>query len=169
MLFMGGEFGQWIEWNPGRSLDWNLLDYEPHRQLKQLVADLNHLCRAEPSLHEIDFEWQGFEWIDFHDADSSVVSFLRRARAPNDHLVVACNFTPVPRAGYRIGVPDPRFYREVLNTDEAKYGGSGVTNSLGCQALPSPWQNQPCHIDITLPPLGVAIFKPEHQLQDVSL
>jgi 1,4-alpha-glucan branching enzyme len=161
MLFMGGEFGQWVEWNPSQSLDWHLLDYQPHRQVKQLVADLNRLYRAEPSLYEVDFEWQGFEWVDFHDADHSVVAFLRRARDPDNHLVVVCNFTPVPHTGYRIGVPEPRFYREVLNTDEAKYGGSGVTNSPGRQAVPSPWQNQPCHIDITLPPLAVAIFKPE--------
>jgi 1,4-alpha-glucan branching enzyme len=161
MLFMGGEFGQWMEWNPSRPLDWNLLDYEPHRQVKQLLADLNRLCRAEPSLHEVDFEWQGFEWIDFHDADHCVIAFLRRPRERSDHLVVVCNFTPVCQAGYRIGVPEPCFYREVLNTDEAKYGGSGVTNWPGRQAVPMPWQNQPCYIELTLPPLGVAIFKPE--------
>jgi 1,4-alpha-glucan branching enzyme len=161
MLFMGGEFGQWNEWNSRQSLDWNLLDYDPHRQLKQLLADLNRLYRAEPSLYEVDFEWQGFQWIDFHDADSSVLAFLRRARDPQDHLVVVCNFTPVPRAGYRVGVPEALFYREVLNTDEAKYGGSGVTNSPGRQATASPWQNQPCHIQITLPPLAVVIFKPQ--------
>jgi 1,4-alpha-glucan branching enzyme len=161
MLFMGGEFGQWIEWNPSQALDWNLLDYQPHRQVKQLVADLNRLYKAEPSLHEVDFEWQGFEWIDFHDADNSVVAFLRRARDPNNHLVVVCNFTPLSHTGYRIGVPEPCFYREVLNTNDAKYGGSGVTNAPGRQAVPVPWQNQPCHIETTLPPLGVAIFKPE--------
>jgi len=161
MLFMGGEFGQWIEWNPSRALDWNLLDYEPHRRVKQLVADLNRLYKAEPSLYEVDFEWEGFEWIDFHDADHSVVAFLRRARDPNNHLVVVCNFTPLSHAGYRIGVQEPCFYREVLNTDDAIYGGSGVTNAPGRQAVPVPWQNQPCHIETTLPPLGVAIFKPE--------
>jgi 1,4-alpha-glucan branching enzyme len=161
MLFMGGELGHWNEWNAGQPLDWNLLDYEPHRQVKQLLADLNRLYRAEPSLYEVDFEWQGFKWIDFHDADSSVLAFLRRARDPRDHLVVVCNFTPVPRAGYHVGVPEACFYREVLNTDEAKYGGSGVINSPGRQAARSPWQNQPCHIQITLPPLAVAIFKPE--------
>jgi 1,4-alpha-glucan branching enzyme len=161
MLFMGGEFGQWIEWDPSRALDWNLLDYEPHGQVKQLVADLNRLYKAEPSLHEVDFEWQGFKWIDFHDADNSVVAFLRRARDPNNHLVVVCNFTPLAHIGYRIGVPEPCFYREVLNTDDAKYGGSGVTNAPGQQAVPAPWHSQPCHIETTLPPLGVAIFKPE--------
>jgi 1,4-alpha-glucan branching enzyme len=161
MLFMGCEIGQWNEWNSKQSLDWNLLDYIPHQQVRRLVADLNHLYQAEPSLYEVDFEWQGFEWIDFHDTDNSVVVFQRRARDPNNHLVVVCNFTPIPRERYHIGVPAPCFYREVLNTDAAQYGGSGVTNSPGRQAVPMPWQNQPCHIDVTLPPLGIAIFKPE--------
>jgi 1,4-alpha-glucan branching enzyme len=161
MLFMGGEIGQWNEWNSKQSLDWNLLDYIPHQQVRRLVADLNHLYQAEPSLYEVDFEWQGFEWIDFHDTDNSVVVYQRRARDPNNHLVVVCNFTPLPRERYHIGVPASCFYREVLNTDAAHYGGSGVTNSPGRQAVPMPWQNQPCHIDVTLPPLGIAIFKPE--------
>jgi len=161
MLFMGGEIGQWNEWNSKQSLDWNLLDFIPHQEVRRLVADLNHLYRAEPSLYEVDFDWQGFEWIDFHDTDNSVVVFQRRARDPNNHVVVVCNFTPVPRERYHIGVPAPCFYREVLNTDASHYGGSGVTNSPGRQATPMPWQNQPCHIDVTLPPLGVAIFKPE--------
>jgi 1,4-alpha-glucan branching enzyme len=161
MLFMGGEIGQWNEWNSKQSLDWNLLDFIPHQQIRRLVADLNHLYRAEPSLYEVDFEWQGFEWIDFHDTDNSVVVFQRRASDPNNHVVVVCNFTPVPRERYHIGVPASCFYREVLNTDAAHYGGSGVTNSPGRQAVPMPWQNHPCHIDVTLPPLGIAIFKPE--------
>jgi len=97
MLFMGGEIGQWNEWNSKQSLDWNLLDFIPHQQIRRLVADLNHLYRAEPSLYEVDFEWQGFEWIDFHDTDNSVVVFQRRASDPNNHVVVVCNFTPVPR------------------------------------------------------------------------
>jgi 1,4-alpha-glucan branching enzyme len=161
MLFMGGEIGQWNEWNSKQSLDWNLLDYIPHQEIRRLVADLNHLYQAEPSLYEVDFEWQGFEWIDFHDTDNSVVVYQRRARDPNNHLVVVCNFTPIPRERYHIGVPASCFYREVLNTDASHYGGSGVTNSPGRQATPMPWQNQPCHIDVTLPPLGIAIFKPE--------
>ncbi len=161
MLFMGGEIGQWNEWNSKQSLDWNLLDYIPHQQVRRLVADLNHLYQAEPSLYEVDFEWQGFEWIDFHDTDNSVIVYQRRARDPNNHLVVVCNFTPTPRERYHIGVPAPCFYREVLNTDATQYGGSGTTNSPGRQATPMPWQNQPCHIDVTLPPLGIAIFKPE--------
>ncbi len=161
MLFMGGEFGQWIEWNCNQSLDWHLLDYEPHHKLQQLVADLNRLYRAEPALHEVDFEPTGFEWVDFHDADNSVVVFLRRARARDEHVVVVCNFTPVPRYGYRIGVPRACFYREVLNTDATAYGGSGITNSPGQHAMCQPWHNQPFCLELTLPPLGVAILKPE--------
>jgi 1,4-alpha-glucan branching enzyme len=161
MLFMGGEFGQWIEWNSNQSLDWHLLDYEPHRKLQQLVADLNRLYRAEPALHEVDFEPTGFEWVDFRDTDNSVVVFLRRARARDEHVVVVCNFTPAPRYGYRIGVPAACFYREVLNTDATAYGGSGITNSPGQYATYQPWHNQPFCLELTLPPLGVAILKPE--------
>ncbi|MFB3923064.1 MAG: 1,4-alpha-glucan branching protein GlgB [Terriglobia bacterium] len=161
MLFMGGEFGQWIEWNANQSLDWHLLDYEPHQQLQRLVGDLNRLYRAEPALHEVDFEHTGFEWVDFHDADQSVIIFLRRARNREQHVVVACNFTPVPRTGYRVGVPAAGFYRELLNSDDSQYGGSGLTNGPGVQAIQQPWHNQPCSITLTLPPLGVAILKPE--------
>jgi len=161
LLFMGGEFGQWREWHEGQSLDWHLLDYEPHRKLQQLVADLNQLYRAEPVLHEVDFEWKGFEWVDFHDSDNCVIVFLRRARNRDQHLVFACNFTPLPRCGYRLGVPEARFYREVLNTDATKYGGSGVTNALGLPAICQPWQNQPFCLELTLPPLAVVILKPE--------
>ena len=160
MLFMGGEIGQWNEWNLKQALDWNLLDNEPYRQVKHLVTDLNRLCQTEPALHEVDFEWQGFEWIDFHDADSAVVAFLRRGRDPGNHLVVVCNFTPVPRPGYRIGVPEARFYRELLNTNAVPYGGSGLGNPPGRQAVQLPWQNQPCFLEIDLPPLAVTIFKP---------
>ncbi len=169
MLFMGGEFGQWSEWRANSSLDWHLLDHEPHRKLQRLVADLNRLYRAEPALYEIDFDSHGFEWIDFHDAENSVIAFLRRAKDHDRHVVVICNFTPVPRHGYRIGVPLPCFYREVLNTDSFEYGGSGVTNQAGRQADPRPWHNQPCSVELTLPPLGVIIIKPEEQADPASL
>jgi len=161
LLFMGGEFGQWREWNVNESLDWHLLHDEPHHQLQRLLADLNRVYRAEPALHEVDFEHEGFEWIDFHDADNSIITFLRRSKAGDHHLVVVCNFTSVARPGYRIGVPEACFYRELLNTDAKQYGGSGVTSQPGWQAVPQPWHNQPCAIELTLPPLGVVIFKPE--------
>jgi 1,4-alpha-glucan branching enzyme len=161
LLFMGGEFGQWREWNENESLDWHLLAYDPHRQLQQLVGDLNRLYRGEPSLYEVDFQHTGFEWIDFSDVDHSIISFLRRAQNRDDHVVVVCNFTPVARYGYRIGVPLACFYREVINTDAAHYGGSGVTHGAGVQADPQPWHNQPCSVQLNLPPLGVLILKPE--------
>ena len=161
MLFMGCEFGQWIEWNAAQSLDWNLLDYEPHRKLQGLVARLNQLHKAEPTLHQIDFEYTGFDWIDFHDVDHSVIAFLRKGETPGDHMVVVCNFTPVPHHGYHLGVPEACWYREILNTDAAEFGGSGVTNAPGRQAFPLVWQNQPCCVELTLPPLGVIYLKPE--------
>jgi 1,4-alpha-glucan branching enzyme len=161
LLFMGGEIGQWIEWNSSKSLDWNLLDYEPHRRLRQLVSDLNRLYRAEPALYEVDFEHTGFDWIDFRDADNSIIAFIRRARNRDQHLIVVCNFTPVPRRNYRVGVPEGCFYREVLNTDATQYGGSGVANPPGSQATSQPWQGQPCSLELTLPPLGIVILKPQ--------
>jgi 1,4-alpha-glucan branching enzyme len=161
LLFMGGEFGQWIEWNSNASLDWNLLDYEPHRRLKQMMADLNALYRAEPALYEIDFEYPGFDWIDFRDADHSIIAFIRRPKDRSRYLVVICNFTPEPQYHYRVGVPDACFHREALNTDATQYGGSGLTNQPGIQAAPMPWQSQPCSLELTLPPLGVVILKPE--------
>ncbi len=161
MLFMGCEFGQWIEWNAAQALDWNLLAYEPHRKLQGLVTRLNQLHRAEPALHQIDFDFTGFEWIDFHDVDHSVIAFIRRGRTPGDHMVVVCNFTPVPHQGYRLGVPEACFYREILNTDDVQFGGSGVVNAPGRNAFPLVWQNQPCCLEITLPPLGVVYLKPE--------
>jgi len=161
MLFMGGEFGQWIEWNSKESLDWHLLEYEPHQKLQHLVAELNRLYRSEPALYEVDFEYTGFEWVDFHDADSSIIVFLRWSRHRARHVVVACNFTPLPRYGYRIGVPEACFYREVLNTDAVQFGGSGITNSPGQQAIYQPWQNQPYCLELTLPPLGVMVLRPD--------
>jgi 1,4-alpha-glucan branching enzyme len=161
MLFMGAELGQWNEWNAARSLEWNLLDYEPHRKLQGLVERLNQLHWAEGALHQVDFEPNGFEWIDFHDVDDSVIAFVRKGLAPGDHLVVVCNFTPVPHPGYRVGVPEACFYQEILNTDDAQFGGSGITNAPGRQAIPLVWQNQPCSVEITLPPLGVVYLKPQ--------
>jgi 1,4-alpha-glucan branching enzyme len=161
MLFMGGEFGQWIEWNCKQSLDWNLLEHEPHRKLQQLVAELNQLYRAEKALHEVDFEYSGFDWIDFHDADSSIISFVRWSRNRAQHVVVVCNFTPVVRHGYRIGVPATCFYREAINTDHADLGGSGVVNAPGRHAFLQPWHNQPACLELDLPPLGAVILTPE--------
>ncbi|MBI5755611.1 MAG: 1,4-alpha-glucan branching protein GlgB [Nitrospirae bacterium] len=160
LLFMGGEIGQWVEWNFDTSLDWHLLQYEPHQKLQRFVKDLNRLYRSEPSLYEIDFEYNGFEWIDFHDSDNSVLSFLRRGKNPDDILVFVCNFTPVVRELYKIGVPKPGYYREMLNSDAEIYGGGNMGNSGGVCAAPIPWQYRPYLIEITLPPLSVLVFKP---------
>jgi 1,4-alpha-glucan branching enzyme len=161
LLFMGGEFGQRREWDHDRSLDWHLLDARPyHRGVQRLVADLNRLHRAERALHELDCEPAGFAWIDGSDREHSVVSFVRRARDAGDCVIVVGNFTPVPRPGYRVGVPRPGFYRELVNTDAAVYGGSNLGNGGGVWAEATPWQEQPHSVLLTLPPLAVLFLKP---------
>jgi 1,4-alpha-glucan branching enzyme len=161
LLFMGNEFGQRREWNHDRSLDWHLLDENPrHRGLQRLVGDLNRLHQRERALHELDTEPAGFAWVDAADSDQSVVSFLRRARDPGDFVLVVCNFTPVPREGYRVGVPSPGFYRELLNSDAGEYGGSNLGNGGGMRAEPTPWQGHPHSLALTLPPLGALFLKP---------
>jgi len=159
LLFMGGEFGQWREWNHDQSLDWHLLEHEQHAQLLKFVADLNQMYRAQPALHEVDFHWDGFQWIDFHDVDESVIAFVRRAKKRDDFVVVVCNFTPVPRQGYRIGVPAAGQYRELLNSDSQYYGGSNLGNGLGVPADALPWQGLPYSLLLTLPPLATIVLK----------
>jgi len=160
MHFMGGEFGQWWEWNHDDSLQWHLCEYERHQGLQRFLRDLNRLYRNEPALHQVDFDWTGFQWIDFSDVEQSVIAFLRLAKHPDEVVVCVCNFTPVPRHGYRIGVPQPGWYRELLNSDATLYGGSNVGNAGGVQADPIPFQGQPCSVVLTLPPLGVLFLKP---------
>jgi 1,4-alpha-glucan branching enzyme len=161
LMFMGGEFGQRVEWNPDTSLEWHLLDYDTHRGLQTLTADLNGIYRNEPALHQVDFDWHGFEWIDCNDADSSILSFLRKARDPADFILVVANFTPVQRDVYRVGVPEAGFYREIMNTDAEKYGGTNLGNLGGVHAEAIPWNNQPYSIFIRMPALGVIYFKHE--------
>jgi len=161
LLFMGGEFGQWIEWNHQRSLDWHLLGYDSHRQLLDYVKDLNQLYTSEPSLHEVDFEYAGFQWIDFQDANGSTIAFQRKAKNADDYLIFALNFTPVPRLGVRLGVPERVFYKEVLNSDSWMYGGSNMGNSGGVTARAEGWAGWPCSIEVTLPPLAVIVLKPQ--------
>jgi 1,4-alpha-glucan branching enzyme len=161
LLFMGQDFGQWREWSEEHSLDWHLTEHEPHRKLQRWLADLNELYTREPALYEVDYEWQGFEWIDANDWENSAISYIRRAKDPQDYLVVACNFTPVVREGYRVGVPELVTYREVLNSDSEYYFGSNVGNGLGLPAQPLKWQQQPYSIEVTLPPLAIVILKPD--------
>src|SRR5579871_125988 len=163
LLFMGGEFGQWHEWAYQSSLDWHLLDYEPHQKLQRFVKDLNHLYLKEPSLYEVDTDWQGFDWIDFRDADNSVVAFLRKAKDPEDSLLFVCNFTPVPRHGYRLGVPRAGFYEEILNSDSELFGGSNVGNAGGVQTEDVESHAHPYSLRLTLPPLAVIVMKAKAQ------
>jgi 1,4-alpha-glucan branching enzyme len=163
LLFMGGEIGQSNEWNYEWQLDWDLLNFNPHRQMQSYVRTLNRLYAAQPSLHELDFNSEGFQWIDFHDVDNSIVSFLRRAKDRDDFIVVIANFTPVPREGYRVGVPVAGFYRELANSDSTDYGGRNIGNIEGLCSKPIPCQNQPHSILITVPPLAIVFFKPDKE------
>jgi 1,4-alpha-glucan branching enzyme len=160
LLFMGDEFGQWDEWNHEKSIDWHLLEFPPHRSLQKYLMDLNRIYRSEPSLHEVDFDYRGFSWIDFRDTDHSIISFIRHANDPENFLVVVCNFTPVPRTGYRIGVPVDCLYREILNSDSQIYYGSNMGNTGGVKADAVRWHGERYSIQITLPPLSVLIMKP---------
>lgn len=162
LLFMGGEIGQWNEWKESHSLDWNLLRYRPHQRLQKYVQDLNHIYGRESALHEVDFDYRGFEWIDFRDTDNCIVSFVRRAGNKSGHIVVVCNFTPVPRFGYRIGVPQFCFYRELLNSDSRLYWGSDLGNSGGVHSEAMPWHGQPFSVNLIIPPLSVLYLQPVH-------
>jgi 1,4-alpha-glucan branching enzyme len=162
LLFMGGEFGQWLEWDYMQSLDWHLL--EPpndahHAQLQQYIRDLNQLYQHEPAFSKLDYDPAGFSWIDFHDTDNSVVSFMRCSKNVDDTLVFVSNFTPVPRLGYRLGVPNPGEYYELINSDATRYGGSGLENGQLMPSGPIYWQSCPHSILLTLPPLATVILK----------
>ena len=159
LLFMGAEFGQWREWSEARSLDWNLLEKERHRKLQRFVAELFHLYQREAALYEVDFSWEGFAWIDPQDVEQSVISFVRRARDASNFLIVICNFTPVPRFGYRIGVPAKGQYVELLNSDAEVFGGSNLGNNGKLTSEAVAWHLQPYSIALTLPPLSTIIMK----------
>jgi 1,4-alpha-glucan branching enzyme len=169
LQFMGDEWGQGREWNDAASLDWHLLD-EPgeggvwHRGVRRLVSDLNVFVRDHPALHELDFDWTGFQWIDLFDADASVISFRRCAR-DGASLIFVCNFTPVVRYGYRVGLPEMGGYREALNSDAEIYGGSGVGNLGHVEAEPIPWHGQPFSVNLTLPPLAFFVLEPAAMAQ----
>jgi 1,4-alpha-glucan branching enzyme len=155
--FMGNEFAQGREWNVNQSLDWHLLENEWHRGVHQAMLDLNKLYKASPALYDLDFDYSGFQWIDCHDSEQSIVSFIRRAR-DKKFLVVVLNFTPVLRTGYRVGVPQSGFYREIFNSDAACYGGSNQGNGQGLHSDNVAWMNQPDSLLLTIPPLaGIVI------------
>ena len=159
LLFMGCEFAQEREWNHDHSLDWHLLDEELHRGVQRLVRDLNHVYRAHPALYAVDFEPRGFEWIDHGNREQSVISFLRRGNDQNRIVLAIANFTPIPRIGFRIGVPKPGYYRELLNTDSAFYGGSNVGNLSGVHAGEVPAHGHPWSLSLSLPPLATLYFE----------
>jgi len=159
LLFMGGEFGQWNEWYHEASLDWDLLGRPFHEGLRRWVEDLNRTYRSEKALYERDFEPGGFQWVDCNDSQQSTISLLRKGNHEDDTLLVACNFTPVPRHNYRVGAPKGGFWREILNSDSTNYGGSGQGNMGGIEAAPLPFHGYPYSLNLTLPPLGAVYFK----------
>jgi 1,4-alpha-glucan branching enzyme len=159
LLFMGGELGQYQEWNHDAELDWPLLQFPLHRGVQNWVRDLNAAYRREPALYEFDCEPAGFEWIDCHDADSSVVTFLRKGRSADDVMLFVFNYTPLPRHGYRVGVPAAGRWVEILNSDAPEYGGSGQGNLGGVDAEATPCHDRPYRLTVTAPPLAVVAFK----------
>lgn len=158
LTFMGGEFGQWTEWNHGESLDWHLLNYDPHRGVQKWMKDLNQLYRKEPLMYETDFESKEFEWIS-SDPESSVLAFIRRNESDGNYMLVTCNFTPVPRENYRVGVPVGGVWKEVLNSDAECYGGSGMGNFGELEAAPVPFHGREHSLSLTLPPLGILLIR----------
>lgn len=159
LLFMGGEFGQASEWNHDKSLDWHLLEYNFHQGIYKIVKDLNNLYKTEPALYEFGFENKGFEWLDYSDRESSVILFIRKGWRKEDTLVVACNFTPAVRYDYRVGVPIKGTWKEIFNSDNLKYGGSGVLNQGLMVTKPVKYHGKDYSFAITLPPLGVTVLK----------
>jgi 1,4-alpha-glucan branching enzyme len=159
---MGGELAQVQEWSHERSLDWHLLEDPGHAGVQALVRDLNRLYRDEPALWELDFDPAGFRWLEPNDAPTNVLAFARFSRDQERVLVCVCNFSPVPRPGYRVGLPRPGRWVEVVNTDSSPYGGSDVGNRSGVDATALPWHEQPFSAEATLPPLGVLWLAPEN-------
>jgi 1,4-alpha-glucan branching enzyme len=160
LLFMGGEFGQRREWTHEGELEWWVLQFGEHAGLSRWVADLNRLYRREPALHEVDFDACGFEWIDASDHESSTLAYLRRSRN-GDAVLVVCNFTPVPRHDYRVGVPAAGFWQELANSDALDYGGSGSGNLGGAWSQPVPMHGRGQSLALTLPPLATVILRCE--------
>ncbi len=159
LLFQGQEIGQYEEWNCEVGTRWELLAYDYHRKFQLLVQELNKLYIAQPALYEVDFHHTGFEWVDIHDVESSIISFIRRGEDPREFVLVACNFTPVLRKSYSIGVPEEGFYEEIFNTDAEMFGGANVGNGGLVTSEPKPMHSRLSSIPATIPPLGVVIFK----------
>ncbi|MCK5215035.1 MAG: 1,4-alpha-glucan branching protein GlgB [Candidatus Omnitrophica bacterium] len=165
LIFMGGELGQWSEWNNNKGLDWHLLDHPEHKGVQQWVKDLNHVYKCQPALFEKDFANDGFEWIDFSDWEQSIISFIRKGRFEEDTVLVVYNFTPVVRYNYRIGIPFNGYWREILNSGAKEYGGDGSGNFGGMLAEPVPFHGRKYSLSLTLPPLSALFFKYEKCIQ----
>lgn len=159
LFFMGGELGQWSEWSHDSSLDWHLTQWDRHSGVQLLMADLNHLYREIPALHELDFDPLGFEWVDCNDWENSILTFLRKGNGPNEVVLIGCNFTPVPRENYRVGVPKKGFWKEICNSDAVEYGGGGIGNAGGVASQEQTWHGRDNSVLITLPPLAVVAFR----------
>jgi len=159
LLFMGSEFAQINEWNWQWQIEWHLLDEEAHRGVTNFIRDLNSLYKKEKALYEVDFHWNGFEWIDFSDSEQSIISFIRKSKNNREFLIFIFNLTPVPRFNYRIGVPEEGFYKELLNSDSYIYGGSNFGKNGGVWSQNYPFHGRPHSIELTLPPLAVLILK----------
>lgn len=164
LLFMGGEFGQWNEWNHEGSLDWDLAAMPAHQGVSSWVRDLNHLCRESPALYESDFDSEGFQWVDLHNWEQSVLAFLRRGKQSGSEMLVICNMTPVPRYNYIIGVPEGGRWEERLNSDATGYGGSGMGNLGSVQASPVASHGHYHSLTLTLPPLGILFLQPAQEV-----
>ena len=160
LQFMGCEFGQWTEWNHDTELQWDLLQWDTHRGVQKMMGDLNRLYKNEPALHQVDFDGAGFEWVDCQSRGDSVLTYIRRAKDPQDFVVVCSNFTPVPRTGHLVGVPQGGWYKEIFNSDSQYYGGSNVGSFPGVQSSQPGHHGRPAKIAINLPPLATVIFKP---------
>jgi 1,4-alpha-glucan branching enzyme len=161
LMFMGSEFGQWSEWNHERSLDWHLNDFESHQGLHKWMKDVNATYKKYPSLYEVDFEPEGFKWLDANDSENSILSFVRYGKDQSNPVIVICNFTPIPRYNYLVGVPEEGYWKEILNSDAKIYGGSGHGNFGGIETNPVSYHNEYQSINVVLPPLGLVMFTKE--------
>jgi len=159
LLFMGDEFAQSAEWNFQESLDWYLLQYDYHKGVQKLITDLNTLYKSYPALYEKQFDTRGFEWIDYNDAENSVLAYIRKGKKEKDNLIIVCNFTPVVRDCYKIGLPQNGKLTELFNSDDEKYNGSGVHNEKKLTIKKELWHNRNYVAEITLPPMAVVVFE----------
>jgi 1,4-alpha-glucan branching enzyme len=169
LLFMGAEFGQSSEWNHDHSLDWHLLEYHPHQGIQKLIKDLNALYKNEPALYHFAFDNRGFEWIDYSDHQNSVMIFIRKSDNSKDLLIVVCNFTPETRNQYRVGVTSRGIWKEVFNTDDLKYWGSGILNQSPISTSPVKYHGKDFSVAVTLPPLGMTVLKLEKEELEFDL